>query len=243
MISLLESSQAWADILSWKLLHFVIISLVGKDAGHLQLFLGELPNLRKLDLDNNEVDDEGVAALVTGLANGSNLQILSINGNESITNNGWMAISKLLCDTSSVDKTFHSNHTLHDMAHRNYMHVSYEILRQVPGLVDNLELNRLRAKQEVAMIKILKHHNDFDLHPFFEWDLKMLPRVLRWLERANDIPTEFDKNIEQRKLSAIYRFARSKPELYIEGQLRDKAARELQVWYRARVSAKRQKFA
>ena len=34
------------------------------------------------------------------------------------------------------------------------------------------------------MIKILLSHNDFDMQPFFKWEFKVLPLVIKWFERA-----------------------------------------------------------
>ena len=85
------------------------------------------------------------------------------------------------------------------------------------------------------MIKILQSHEDFDMQPFFEWEFKVLPLVLSWLERASvcGMPENFEPNIEGRKLSTIYQFVRDMPVLYVETRLRkeleDIKAREKQM--------------
>ena len=58
--------------------------------------------------------------------------------------------------------------------------------------------------------------------PFFEWEFKVLPLVLNWLERASEyqMPEGFEPNIEGRKLSTIYQFVRGMPVLYVETRLR-----------------------
>ena len=58
--------------------------------------------------------------------------------------------------------------------------------------------------------------------PFFEWEFKVLPLVLSWLERASEyeMPEDFEPNIEERKLSTIYQFIRGMPLLYVETRLR-----------------------
>ena len=85
-----------------------------------------------------------------------------------------------------------------------------------------LRLNRRDDKKEVATIKILQSHDDFDLLPFFEWEFKVLPLALHWLERASgyEMPDDFEPNIERRKLSSIYQFVRGMPLLYVETRLR-----------------------
>lgn len=93
----------------------------------------------------------------------------------------------------------------------------------VDSLKPLLILNRRNNKKEVAIIKILLNHNDFDMMPFFEWEFKVLPLMIDWLENASAItklPTDFEPNIGPRKLSCIYQFVRGMPLLYVEAQLR-----------------------
>ena len=58
--------------------------------------------------------------------------------------------------------------------------------------------------------------------PFFEWEFKVLPIAVNWLERASgyQMPRGFEPNIERRKLSTIYQFVRGMPVLYVETRLR-----------------------
>jgi hypothetical protein len=66
------------------------------------------------------------------------------------------------------------------------------------------------------------NHNDFDMMPFFEWEFKVLPLMIKWFERASTIemPEIFKPNIGPRKLSSIYQFVRGMPLLYVETVLR-----------------------
>ena len=96
-----------------------------------------------------------------------------------------------------------------------------------------LFLNERHDKKEVAMIKILQCHNDLDMLPFFEWEFKVLPLVLSWLERASAfgmraMPRGFEPNIEKRKLSTIYQFVRGMPVLYVETRLRKELSKSKQ---------------
>ena len=119
----------------------------------------------------------------------------------------------MLCDTTSVNATFLSNHTLRYVALGTNANANETI---------GLYLNTRDDKKEVAVIKILQNHADFDMLPFFEWEFKVLPMVLRWLERASEyeMPEDFEANIERRKLSTIYQFVRGMPLLYVETRLR-----------------------
>ena len=73
--------------------------------------------------------------------------------------------------------------------------------------------------------KILKYHPNIDMGPFFEWGmdaegeqtLKALPYVIDWFERAKVVAAadNEDYNISERKLSAIFQFARAMPLLCV----------------------------
>ena len=87
--------------------------------------------------------------------------------------------------------------------------------------------------------KILKYHPNIDMGPFFEWGrdaegeqtLKALPYVIDWFDRAEeDVADEEEDsrsssdesnneedeyNTEERKLSAIFQFAKSMPLLFV----------------------------
>ena len=172
-------------------------------------------NLEVLYIPQNNVDDEAVVSFANALTNNHTLHSLCLDNNPSITAVGWEALSKLLCNTSSVNETFLSNHTLRNVASRANANAN-EIIGPL------LELNRRDDKNEIATIKILQSHDDFDMLPFFEWEFKVLPMVLRWLERASDceMPDNFEPNIERRNLSTIFQFVRGMPLLYVETRLR-----------------------
>ena len=144
-------------------------------------------------------------------SNNHTLHIFELGNSPSITAVGWQAFSNILCNSTNVNATFLSNHTL----------------QSVGTSTDNftsslLELYRRDDKKEVAMIKMLQCHEDFDMLPFFEWEFKVLPLVVNWLERASgyQMPRGFEPNIEERKLSTIYQFVRGMPVLYVETRLR-----------------------
>ena len=97
-----------------------------------------------------------------------------------------------------------------------------------PDVASLLELNGIcMYKRQAAIEKILKHHRDFDMQPFFEWDLKVLPLAIKWFERAryveDDDVTESSvlyfqhsdnlEGINNHKLGAIYQFVRAMPEV------------------------------
>ena len=174
-------------------------------------------NLKDLSLVGNNVGDDALAAFVDALKNNQAFTTLSLGGIASDTIGGGAkrAFSNLLCDTSSINSTFLSNHTLRYVT---------QLISRAP-LKPLLDLNMRKNKKEVAIIKILLHHNNFDMMPFFEWEFKVLPLMIDWFERAsaidmNCMPRDYEPNIGPRKLSSIYQFVRGMPLLYVETRLR-----------------------
>jgi len=166
-------------------------------------------NIRSFYLSGNNIDDEAVTAFTMSLPSNAALENLIMN-DIPITDNGWRSLKDLLCDKSSVNSTFLSNHTI------KHMGANARSLRRLLGLNDDVD------KKEVAIIKVLKYHIDFDVQPFFEWEFSVLPLIIEWLERASwiEMPMNFDPNISRRKLSSIYQFVRGMPVLYVEARLR-----------------------
>ena len=160
--------------------------------------------------------DGGALIFANALRNNHKLKALYLNDND-ITAEGWTPFSKLLCDTSSVNKTYLSNHTLEDLGNTRYVRP-----QELPtDLAFSLELNSSSEdKGQVAMIKIMRHHSHFNVQPFLEWELKLLPLIICWLEKATACTTEFDEQISKMKLSCMYDFVREFPMLYVESVTR-----------------------
>ena len=172
-------------------------------------------NLRTVFILGNNIDEEALAVFAKALAGNQTLKTLSLGSDASTSLEGEVrrVFTKLICDSSSINSTFQSNHTF------SYLGV---ISRTNP-LRSLLALNERDNKKEVAMIKILQHHNDFDMMPFFEWEFKVLPLMIDWFDRASAIPrmsVSFGRRIRRGKLSSIYQFIRGMPLLYVEARLK-----------------------
>ena len=117
-------------------------------------------------------------------------------------------LSKVLCNTSSINNTYHSNHTLRLLAELNEDNIPDDVKA-------SLALNgSSEDKREVGMQKILKHHQHSDMQPFFEWDLKVVPIAVHWLERARSIQNIDEAGVGRHKLGVIYQFVRAMPEVF-----------------------------
>jgi len=174
--------------------------------------------LETLNIEHNNIENDGALIFANSLTSNSTLKILHLtlcNGSSRITSEGWAPFSNLLCDTSSVDNTYLSNHTL-------------EIIGGIPtdSIVerDFLLMNSMVDKRRVAMIKILQVHSHFNIQPFFEWEFKVLPLMINWFTKAAACASVFIGNhpslnsvrINKTKLSVVYDFIREFPMLYIE---------------------------
>ena len=178
----------------------------------------EMPdsNLERLIISNNYLGDKGALSFANALRGNNTLEFLDLHDN-GISRKGWTPFSTVLCDTSSVNKTYLSNHTL--------VHLTLDLTENgiLPyDICENLRLSRIsEAKGQVAMIKILRHHSHFNVHPFYEWEFKVLPLLIGWFANAAACTTEFVEQISKMKLSCIYDFVNEFPMLYIEPVTRE----------------------
>jgi len=198
-------------------------------------------NLVSIDLARDyTLDDECAIILAEALKYNTKLESLTFpTRNAAITKQGWSAFSKALCDTSSINDIYCSNHTMKYLGHRAPPSAIVSGSRSGSRgrslfpftRLDNCKDGALqkRAKQKVAMKKILRHHPHLNMDAFLlEWDMKMLPTVVTWLDRAKQVlicddaaaTIEEDNNVQQRrrsvevrKLDVIYQFLHAMPEI------------------------------
>ena len=180
-------------------------------------------NLQHLDLLSNNIGNEGAITIANSLANNTTLQKLILSHNPFDQSVVEESFCKVLCNTSSINSTYSSNHMLKKIVLTS---------GTGPQLVSLLKINKGTNKSHVAMKKILKYHPNIDMGPMFEWDaedeqsLKALPYVISWFERAGKAVSAFPGyNIEEQKLDAIFQFARAMPLLFVPASPpNDKAA-------------------
>jgi hypothetical protein len=77
-----------------------------------KLLRREDATLKKMHLEDANIDDEGVAILLNALRNNTSLKELHLNQNEKISDDGKALLLKLVNDVSSINATLQSNHTL-----------------------------------------------------------------------------------------------------------------------------------
>ena len=188
------------------------------------LLEGDNSYLEKLHVSYNNIDDEGVAIFVRALTNNCSLQVLALNDNPLITGKGWSLLSRLLCNTDSINESFISNHTIENLGQGNDDDDGFEL---PPEIVSSLDLNAgSDDKKQVAINKVLLNHPHFDCTPFFDYDFNILPSLIKWTERADTYERSFEAGIQRRKLSIIYQFIKGMPTLCEEARLIKKSSNE-----------------
>jgi Ran GTPase-activating protein (RanGAP) involved in mRNA processing and transport len=180
-------------------------------------------NLHTLNLECNAIDNEGATTIANSLTTNNKMKDLYLMGNQ-IDPSVNDEFSNILCNTTSINNIYSSNHTLETLS------VGYRHGQQLASL---LKLNNDTNKSHVAIKKILKYHPNIDMESLFEWGfeeddeertLKALPYVINWFEKVEEAMADDDEEygIEERKLSAIFQFAKAMP-LLLEGISRIKA--------------------
>ncbi|KAL7501261.1 hypothetical protein ACHAWT_011193 [Skeletonema menzelii] len=192
--------------------------------------------LENLGLTFNDIEDDGAEVLARGLVGNKTLKCLHF----SIAPAGWSAFSKVMCDTSTINNTYVSNHTIQELWEGGYGNWDvyyedyYENMGQYESIRQNLalylQLNK-QHPQHAAKCKILMHHPHLDMAPLLQWELKFLPLAVGWFERAKPCSTlsigesdgerkrcleESDEEFGSRILTALYQFVRGAPKKVME---------------------------
>ena len=115
------------------------ITITGWDAFS-AVFQNPDSELEELSLSSNRFNDGTLVSLAPSLANNNKLKKLFLGFDTNITVKGWTALSYVLCNTSSIMDTFHSNHMLQILCE------GYDE-DQLPGdIMSLLRLNRENGK-------------------------------------------------------------------------------------------------
>ncbi len=186
------------------------------------------------------IGDDGSEALASGLMGNTSLKHLVISPDSAvITATGWATFSKLFCDISSINSTYHlSNHTLEHIGDNYYytkscsdgMKVfhSREPFRGIPlHVVQHLIDNRVSSPHDAARMKIFTHHPDLNVETLFGYGLKLLPQLVKGFELTRDfnwrffLPNNLGEDDYQefviRGISSVYKFIRGMPLLVADG--------------------------
>ena len=160
-----------------------------------ELLQNPASKLEKLSVCNIKHDE--LSLLARSLVGNKKLTQLKIHYIHSEATFNWGPFKTLLCDTSSIDSIQNSNHTL--------THVEYDnTAKRDQAVPEYLELNMLPNENEVIREKIARYYfvGDFDLSPFVNMHVTLLPSILGLIEGGELI-----------QRNAIFRMLRIIPDL------------------------------
>jgi len=174
-------------------------------------------SLKVLSLVQSQIDDECITILCNGLQNNKTLTTLDLQGNNSITLDGWECLSDLVCNRTDINSTYQSNHTLESVGKLDELINSsatgtlIDLTGGETGILVDLELhgalkclrkvlvlNKRRNEHSVHVVarqKIWCAHfknRDFDLNPFLNVDVELMPHVLAWFANENQTTEDID---------------------------------------------------
>jgi len=182
--------------------------------------------LKSLDLAENNIDDDLVVAFASALEHNKTLKILALyacvdeDGLLSITERGWLAVSTLLCNKTSIMDTYNSNHTLNFVSNDDEVKFVSNDDEESTELTSYLKLNKNKDKAEVARQKILKTHfstkdDDSKIQEMLDMELEMLPAFIAWMGRSNSDTDWKGENVSG--LSTMFNLMRKVPDLFDSG--------------------------
>ena len=177
--------------------------------------------LEELNVSQNSINDHNMISFVNALAGNRSLMKMNLSGNH-VTAMGWNAFDNLLCNTSSIMSTYHSNHTLEELFDWDYQ-------KQLGVIVGHghiefiLRVNHNSSSiSQAARFKILGRYfsgSDVDLQPFTAMHPSILPFAIAWMAKG-DCVDFCDRDrlfsiFRSRECNLLYQFIRSMPTLLV----------------------------
>ena len=167
-------------------------------------------SLKTLNLCWNEIDDDGVILFANALADNNSLLELRLANSDPfdhVTETGWSALANVLCDRTSIETTYTSNHTLHEVL-KDEEDEGIDMNVIPDDLTELLDINEIYTKSEAARVKIIKYHmlkdEDIDVAVFVGMELNEIPSAMSWMGKEKD----------DIGLSVLYQLCKSLPCLF-----------------------------
>ena len=186
--------------------------------------------LKELDLDGTKIDDDTLVAFTRAISQNKTLKLLSLynctgyeeddsgyedewddEGDDSITERGWKAVSTLIYNKTSIMNTYNSNHTLCNLG------LNQDGMDLPDDLISHLDLNKNKDKAEVARQKILQTHfstedNDTsNMQDLLDMELVVMPSAISWVGKSARVCWS---GTSVSGLSLLYKLLRRLPDLF-----------------------------
>jgi len=135
--------------------------------------------LEILDFVENSINDEIMSTFAMASANNRKLKKLWFSSNmRGVKSVGYDALSRTLCDTSTILSTFNSNHTLE--------RIGFLLVRE--DIESLLTINQEYSVSQAARIKIINSHfsgSDINTQVFSDMKVNIRPTAMSWMSRDN----------------------------------------------------------
>ena len=197
-------------------------------------------NLQIINLDSNQIGNDGATAIANSLANNTNLKRLYLRRNPFDPSAAAGIFCRVLCNTASVNTTYRSNHTLEKLDlsdEEEEQHAEEKLANTILDLNKGTNKSHVAIRKilkyhpNIDMEPLFEW--DVDGEADGEQSLKALPFVIDWFGRAeeavaeedrladdedtdsedddNSVSDDYDYCVDERKLSAIFQFAKAMP--------------------------------
>ena len=173
--------------------------------------------LEKLYLSNSSINDHNVVSFVNALAGNISLRKLNLRGN-NITATGWDVFDNLLCNTSSIMNTYHSNHTLDKLFYDEPLEQPGDMEVHIEYLL-GINHNSSSISQAARFKIILSHFlgSVVDLQPFTAMHTSILPFATAWMAKGEFVGLSDKDDVfsihRSCEYNLLYQFIRSMPML------------------------------
>jgi len=147
---------------------------------------GPHSGLRKINLASNDnFDDDSSIAWVTALEESRNtrLRVFWLGNHDHVTSRGWRAITNLVCNKTSIDTVYDSNHTLTNISNRlgvpetSFPEDCYRILRRCLDLSSNFGAS-IKESAKRKIIELYFMEGEANIKDLLDLDLNILPHMI-----------------------------------------------------------------
>jgi len=137
-----------------------------------------------LVLRQTRIYDESLAQISLSLQKNVTLREFIVD-TKSLTNTGWDIMSSLVCNTSSINSTYSSNHTLYKFGPNISKRVQFD-LRADFKFYRSLKMNELADKKIVARMKVVENHfaRNLNFDPFIDMQPTLVVHLLRCMHET-----------------------------------------------------------
>ena len=188
----------------------------GTCAGLASIIRNDLSKLEVINLDGNPINDECVSVLCLSLKMNTSVRTIHLNDMDEITDDGWKLFDNLVCDRSSIENVYLSNHHLggikghpRDPSYINNLpgHTTRAYLKVIRFLTNDRFYDLTNGTWQRSVIFDWEGGDDcFNIQPFIDYDVEIMPYVLGFF--GSKAESEVCNNFVYKPLFFIYQLLR-----------------------------------